>query len=84
MYTTLTISCQNRERERDMEKASRCELECRQYCLIGLESVQRKLVISLVGLLKHIAWTKPRVYQALCKGSTYLTIPSDLPSSILR
>ena len=28
-------------------------MKCRQYCLIGLEFVQHKLGISLVGLLKH-------------------------------
>ena len=36
-----------------MGKAPRCELKCRQYRHIGLEFVQRKLGISLVGLLKH-------------------------------
>ena len=38
--------------ERYMEKAPRYVMKCRQYFLIGLELVQRKLGISLVGLFK--------------------------------
>ena len=32
LCTTITNSCQ--EREREMEKAPRCELKCRHYCLL--------------------------------------------------
>ena len=39
--------------ERNIEKTPKCAKQCRQYCLIGLDLVQRKRGISLVRLLKH-------------------------------
>ena len=41
----------NRKEREILKNAPRCEMKCRQYCPIGLE--QRKLGISLAGLLKH-------------------------------
>ena len=73
------------KREKYMEKAPRCKLKSRQYCLIGLEFVQRKLGISLK--FKHYCTVRYSPCYSAGQYSTksvYSTISIVLQSKLLN